>query len=68
MDEPTAALSMTEVQLLTDLIDKLLERNLASFFISHRFREVFDLIAKISVLKDGQYIGTLKTAKPTPTR
>ncbi|MCO5185458.1 MAG: sugar ABC transporter ATP-binding protein [Anaerolineae bacterium] len=63
MDEPTAALSMTEVQLLTDLIDKLLERNLAIVFISHRFREVFDLSQKISVLKDGQYIGTLKTAE-----
>ena len=63
MDEPTAALSMTEVQLLTDLIHKLLARNLAIVFISHRFREVFDLSHKITVLKDGEFIGTLKTAE-----
>lgn len=58
MDEPTASLSSTEVKMLTDLVAKLQARSMAVIFISHRLIEVFDIADKISVLKDGELVGT----------
>ena len=66
MDEPTASLTSTEVQLLNDLISRLKEKGLAIIFISHRLAEVFEVAEKITVLKDGQYVGTAKTEEVTP--
>jgi len=66
MDEPTASLTSTEVQLLSDLISRLKEKGLAIIFISHRLAEVFAVADKITVLKDGQYVGTAKTKEVTP--
>ena len=59
MDEPTAALSATEVKILTDLIHKMQARGMAILFISHRFKEVFEFARRITVLKDGQFVGTV---------
>ncbi len=66
MDEPTAALTYTEVKLLDDLIKRLKARGMAIVFISHRLIEVFDIADKISVLKDGKFIKTVdkKAVKP----
>lgn len=64
MDEPTASLSSNEVAILKDLIDRLIERNLAIMFISHRFNEIFAFADMITVLKDGQMVGT-KPVKET---
>ncbi len=58
MDEPTAALASTEVGILTDLILRLKARGIAIVFISHRLGEVFDLSERITVLKDGELVGT----------
>ena len=66
MDEPTASLTSTEVQLLSDLISRLKEKGLAIIFISHRLAEVFAVADKITVLKDGLYVGTAKTEEVTP--
>jgi len=66
MDEPTAALSVTEVQMLTGLIHKMQARGMAILFVSHRFKEVFDLSQKITVLKDGVMVGTVMTGETTP--
>jgi ribose transport system ATP-binding protein len=66
MDEPTAALTYTEVSLLSDLIHKLKNKGLAIIFISHRLIEVFDIAEKITVLKDGQLVGTVKTKDVKP--
>jgi ribose transport system ATP-binding protein len=59
MDEPTAALTYTEVKLLFDLIEKLKKKGLAIIFISHRLEEVFGIAEKITVLKDGQLVNTV---------
>lgn len=59
MDEPTAALTYTEVKLLLDLVQKLKAKGMAVIFISHRLVEVFDFAEKITVLKDGQLVGTV---------
>ncbi len=66
MDEPTAALSMTEVAGLTRLIHKLVDQGMTILFISHRFTEVFGLASRISVLKDGRLVETVMTADVTP--
>ncbi|MFV1949736.1 MAG: sugar ABC transporter ATP-binding protein, partial [Anaerolineales bacterium] len=58
MDEPTASLTNTEVNLLFELISTLITKGMAIIFISHRLFEVFEIAEKISVLKDGVLIGT----------
>ncbi len=58
MDEPTAALASHEVGILTDLIMRLIARNMAIIFISHRLIEVFDLSQRVTVLKDGVKVST----------
>jgi ABC-type sugar transport system ATPase subunit len=66
MDEPTAALTYTEVKLLADLIHKLKDRGMAIIFISHRLVEVFDIAEKITVLKDGQLVNTVNKESVSP--
>jgi ABC-type sugar transport system ATPase subunit len=66
MDEPTAALTYTEVGLLDDLIRRLKARGLAIIFISHRLIEVFDIAEKITVLKDGKFVKTVNKQDVTP--
>jgi ABC-type sugar transport system ATPase subunit len=66
MDEPTAALTYTEVDLLVSLIDRLKEKGLSIIFISHRLKEVFDIAEKITVLKDGKLISTVNKKDVTP--
>lgn len=67
MDEPTAALTNTEVQLLDDLIQRLTQRGMAIIFISHRLIEVFDIAEKITVLKDGKLVNTVAKDKVSPS-
>jgi ribose transport system ATP-binding protein len=66
MDEPTAALSMTEVELLNNLVRKLVDQGMAVLFISHRFKEVFGIARRITVLKDGKLVETVNAADVTP--
>ncbi|MGE5072616.1 MAG: sugar ABC transporter ATP-binding protein [Anaerolineae bacterium] len=66
MDEPTAALTYTEVQLLDDLIRRLKARGMAVIFISHRLIEVFDIAEKITVLKDGKFVKTVRKNEVKP--
>jgi ribose transport system ATP-binding protein len=67
MDEPTAALTYTEVGLLNDLVNRLKQKGMAIIFISHRLKEVFDLAEKITVLKDGKLIKTVIKKDVTPS-
>jgi len=66
MDEPTAALATHEVEILTNLIHKLIGQGMAVIFISHRFTEVFDIAKTITVLKDGQFVATAAANEVTP--
>ena len=61
MDEPTAALSGTEVERLFTVARSLRDKGAAILFISHRFDEVFDLCDRITVMRDGHYISTHQT-------
>ena len=61
MDEPTAALNTQEVETLYGIIRKLKADGKTILYISHRLREVFDLADKVSVLRDGEFVGTRNT-------
>src|SRR2546429_1590863 len=58
-DEPTSSLSEPEAQSLFALIRRLRGLGLTIIYVSHRLPEVFDLADRISVLRDGKYVGTL---------
>lgn len=62
MDEPTAPLAASEVELLFSIIAKLKARGVTVIYISHRMEEVFQITERISVLRDGRFIKTLNTA------
>lgn len=58
MDEPTAALGLSETQHLHVLIKQLADQDKAILYISHRIDEVFQIADHITVLKDGQRVGS----------
>ena len=58
-DEPTSSLSEPEAQRLFQLIAQLKSRGVTMIYVSHRMPEVFRLCDRISVLRDGRYVGTL---------
>jgi ribose transport system ATP-binding protein len=68
MDEPTAALSDRETERLFEVIRKLRADGIAIIYISHRMEEIYALADRISVLRDGQYIGSLTRAEISPQR
>jgi ABC-type sugar transport system ATPase subunit len=58
MDEPTAALGLTETRRLHDLIRQLARQGKAILYITHRIDEVFQVADRVSVLKDGRLVGS----------
>jgi D-xylose transport system ATP-binding protein len=62
LDEPTAALTDTEVETLVGILDSLRKRNVGMVYISHKLEEVFRLSDRITVLRDGRTVGTEATS------
>lgn len=58
MDEPTAALSQSETVTLFKVVRSLKEKGVSIVYISHRMEEIFELCDRITILRDGQYVGT----------
>ena len=58
MDEPTAALTESDVESLFKTVRLLKERGVGIIYISHKLSEVFELADRVTVLRDGEYIGT----------
>ena len=58
MDEPTSALSSGEVEHLFRVVNELKARGMAIIFISHKLDELFKITDRMTVLRDGHYIGT----------
>jgi ABC-type sugar transport system ATPase subunit len=58
-DEPTSSLSATDAEALFQLIEQLKARGLTLIYVSHRMPELFRLCDRISVLRDGRYVGGL---------
>lgn len=63
LDEPTAALTDTEVATLFDILNKLRTRGVGMVYISHKLHEVFRISDRISVLRDGKTVGTNLTSE-----
>ena len=61
MDEPTAALGIQETKKVEEIIKNLKERNIPVIIISHNLRQVFDLVDKIAVFRQGRIIDMVKT-------
>lgn len=60
MDEPTAALTQSETEGLFKLIKSLRKKGVSIVYISHRMEEIFELCDRITILRDGTYVGTEK--------
>lgn len=58
MDEPTASLTNREIETLFKVINDLKQFGVGIIYISHRMEEIFEISDKITVLRDGRYIGT----------
>ncbi|MDP2118623.1 MAG: sugar ABC transporter ATP-binding protein [Hoeflea sp.] len=67
LDEPTAALTEKEAQILFDIMRNLVSQGISIIYISHRMVEIFDHCDRVSVFRDGQYIMTKDVADTTPT-
>ncbi len=67
-DEPTSSLGEADAQNLFRLIERLKTRGVTTIYVSHRMPELFRLCNRISVLRDGQYVGTLKEGEMTQER
>ena len=61
MDEPTAALGIQETKKVEEIIKNLKERDIPVIIISHNLRQVFDLVDKIAVFRQGRIIDIVKT-------
>ena len=68
MDEPTASLSQAETDALLAIVRRLSAEGIAVVFVSHRLAEVLDVCSRVTVLRDGQLVGTFPTAGMTQTR
>ncbi len=65
MDEPTAALADAEIEELFHIIRQLRDQGVGIVYISHRLQELKQITDRVTVMRDGQYIGTVPTPEAT---
>jgi len=58
LDEPTATLTEREIEQLFDIIRRLQEKGVGMVYISHRMAELNQICKRVTIIRDGQYIGT----------
>lgn len=68
MDEPTAALSDRETEKLFEVVRRLRNEGIAIIYISHRMEEIYALADRVSVIRDGGYIGSLERSEISAAR
>jgi len=68
MDEPTAALSDRETLKLFEIVRRLRAEGIAIIYISHRMEEIYALADRVSVIRDGGYIGSLEKSEISAER
>ena len=66
MDEPTAALSENEIEMLFEVIRDLKKHGVAIIYISHRLQELEQIGDRVTILRDGQTISTHNIDEITP--
>lgn len=64
-DEPTAALSDSEIEILFQIIEKLRKDGIIILYVSHRMKEIFQIAQQIVVMKDGQFVTQKKVSEIT---
>ena len=60
LDEPTASLTRKEVNALFNVINSLKEKGIAILFVSHKLNEIFEIAENVTIIRDGDMIGTYK--------
>ena len=65
LDEPTAALTLTETERLFEIVRRLADDGVSIIYVSHRLAEIFALCHSVTVLKDGRLAGTRQVADTT---
>jgi len=63
MDEPTAQLTVAEVENLYEIIRNLKKNDVTVIYISHRLEELFTITDRVSIMRDGQYVTTVNTSE-----
>ncbi|MGA2914708.1 MAG: sugar ABC transporter ATP-binding protein [Sedimentisphaerales bacterium] len=63
MDEPTSALTEIEVEKLFSIVAKLKQNGCGIIYITHKMEEIYRIADRITVLRDGRYIGTAKASE-----
>ncbi len=58
LDEPTSALTNREIDTLFQILRSLKEQGVGMIYIAHRMEEIFEICDRITVLRDGEWIGT----------
>lgn len=64
-DEPTAALTESEINELFVIIDDLRSKGVGIIYISHRMDEIARITDRVTVMRDGEYVGTVNTKETT---
>ena len=67
MDEPTSALTEHEIRTLFSVIRRLTEKGVSVVYISHRLEELFEIGDRVTILRDGRYVGTHSVKEVTKT-
>lgn len=65
LDEPTAALTQLEVEELFSIMNDLRQKGIGMIYISHRMDEINRISDRVTVMRDGEYVGTVNTKDTT---
>ncbi|MBE6574452.1 MAG: sugar ABC transporter ATP-binding protein [Ruminococcaceae bacterium] len=65
LDEPTAALTQPEVEELFKIMNELRDKGIGMIYVSHRMDEINRISDRVTVMRDGEYVGTVDTDKTT---
>ncbi len=66
LDEPTAALTESETENLLQIMKNLKEKGVTCVFITHKLEEIFSVADSVTVIRDGQTVGTCPVSEITP--
>ena len=67
LDEPTAALTESEVEILRQILTQLREKGVACIYITHKLKEIFQIADRVTVLRDGKTVATQSIKSPECT-
>ena len=61
MDEPSAPLTNREIEAMFRIVEQLKKKGVAIIYISHRMEEIFQIADRVTIMRDGEYVGTRQT-------